>query len=438
MFGYPLFDFAHDSVVGGLIFHGLVWSALLVIPGVLLAFSRRVRDHDAAALQDFQEDFLPLFILFAVSVTGLLLTVSYTWMKGYGYDFLALLHAVTVIAMLLWLPFGKFFHIFQRPAQLAISSTGTSGGGGPGPVRGATSRSPPRPRPRPDPGGGRVGLPVRHARPAGGRYQHVCPACRRRTLALAQHAAWHPHPEEARMAVEATPTPELLAKFGPLRATRPAPAGTGLDPDKLVKTHCCFCGQQCGIQLKVKDNQVVGFEPWTDFPFNQGMLCPKGVRRYLQSSHHDRLTSATPATRPGPGFRPIPYDEAIRRVASEIQRIQSTYGNDAFAVLGGASMTTEKCYLLGKFARVCLKTRHIDYNGRLCMVSAAAGNKKAFGIDRPGTRWPTFRWPRSSGSAGRTWPSAPNRRATSGRPARTGRRSSTWTRGSPRSPGPAT
>jgi assimilatory nitrate reductase catalytic subunit len=52
------------------------------------------------------------------------------------------------------------------------------------------------------------------------------------------------------------------------------------------------------------------------------------------------------------------------------------------AVLSGASLTTEKTYLMGKFARVCLKTRHIDYNGRLCMVSAAAGNKKAFGIDR--------------------------------------------------------
>ena len=56
-------------------------------------------------------------------------------------------------------------------------------------------------------------------------------------------------------------------------------------------------------------------------------------------------------------------------------------GADAFAVYSGSSLTTEKCYLLGKFARVCLKTRHIDYNGRLCMVSAGAGNKKAFGID---------------------------------------------------------
>src|SRR5204862_1296650 len=92
----------------------------LVIPGVLIAFRRRVKDHAAAALQDFQEDILPLFMLFAVSVTGLLLTVSYTWLKGYAYEFLAITHAVTVIFTLLWLPFGNFFHIFQRPAQLAV------------------------------------------------------------------------------------------------------------------------------------------------------------------------------------------------------------------------------------------------------------------------------------------------------------------------------
>jgi assimilatory nitrate reductase catalytic subunit len=188
------------------------------------------------------------------------------------------------------------------------------------------------------------------------------------------------------MAAEAPTTPELLGKFGPQRGYQAGSRlDTGLDPDRLVKTHCCFCGQQCGIQLKVKDNQVIGFEPWLDFPFNQGMLCPKGVRRYLQSSHHDRLTTALARETTSPeGFRPIAYEDAIRRVASEIQRIQSKYGNDAFAVLGGASMTTEKCYLLGKFARVCLKSKHIDYNGRLCMVSAAAGNKKAFGIDRAG------------------------------------------------------
>jgi assimilatory nitrate reductase catalytic subunit len=83
----------------------------------------------------------------------------------------------------------------------------------------------------------------------------------------------------------------------------------------------------------------------------------------------------------------MPYEQAIQRVAAEIQRIQNTYGNDAFGILSGASLTIEKAYLMGKFARVALKTPYIDYNGRLCMVSAAAGNKKAFGIDRAANPW---------------------------------------------------
>jgi assimilatory nitrate reductase catalytic subunit len=163
---------------------------------------------------------------------------------------------------------------------------------------------------------------------------------------------------------------------------------TGVTPDKLVKTHCCFCGQQCGIQLKVKDNAVIGFEPWEDFPFNRGMLCPKGVKRYLQGSHPDRLLRAYERdVNSASGFRAIEYDRAIARVADEIQRLQATHGKDSFGVLTGASLTTEKAYLMGKFARVCLQTANIDYNGRLCMVSAAAGNKKAFGIDRAANPW---------------------------------------------------
>lgn len=182
---------------------------------------------------------------------------------------------------------------------------------------------------------------------------------------------------------------QLNDQFGPHLAYS---AGTrlqcGVEPDKLVKTHCCFCGQQCGIQLKVKDNEVIGFEPWEEFPFNRGMLCPKGVKRYLQGSHPDRLTSALrrDAMDFG-GFRRIPYDEAIGRTAKAIARIQSEHGPSAFGVLSGASLTTEKTYLMGKFARVCLKTPYIDYNGRLCMVSAGAANKKAFGIDRAANPW---------------------------------------------------
>src|SRR5471032_534568 len=194
-----------------------------------------------------------------------------------------------------------------------------------------------------------------------------------------------------RMAKAPLSLDELAGRYGPHLNYLP-PGGwhgnSGHQPEKLVKTHCCFCGQQCGIQLKVRDNHVIGFEPWEEFPFNRGMLCPKGVKRYLQGSHPDRLLHAyqrDPASEGG--FRALPYDQAIALVASEIQRLQSTHGNDAFGVLTGASLTTEKAYLMGKFARMCLKTANIDYNGRLCMVSAGAANKKAFGIDRAANPW---------------------------------------------------
>jgi hypothetical protein len=121
VFGFPTFSFPIHSLFGFLIFHGLVWSSILVIAGVMIAMRRRMLDHGAAAVQQFAEDFMPLILLFAISATGLMLTASYTWMRGYAYDFLAILHAITVIFTLLWLPFGKFFHIFQRPAQLGVS-----------------------------------------------------------------------------------------------------------------------------------------------------------------------------------------------------------------------------------------------------------------------------------------------------------------------------
>src|SRR6202166_1950696 len=156
-------------------------------------------------------------------------------------------------------------------------------------------------------------------------------------------------------------------------------------PDRLVKTHCCFCGQQCGIQLKVRENKVIGFEPWEEFPFNRGMLCPKGVKRYLQSNHPDRLLD--PLLRTASGFRKAGWDEALNFTVSRMREIQEKYGKDAFAIYGGASLSTEKSYLLGKFARVALGTRHIDYNGRLCMVSAGTAYKLAFGIDRSTIPW---------------------------------------------------
>jgi len=178
---------------------------------------------------------------------------------------------------------------------------------------------------------------------------------------------------------------EYIERHGPTPTYTPEGGWERSEPDRLVKTHCCFCGVQCGIQLKVKKERVIGFEPWEEFPVNEGKLCPKGVKRYLQNGHPDRLT--TPLLRSRDGFHKAGWDVALNKTVSEIQRVQAIYGRDAVAFLGGASMTNEKSYLNGKFARVALGTRNIDYNGRLCMVSAGAANKMAFGIDRSANPW---------------------------------------------------
>ncbi len=190
------------------------------------------------------------------------------------------------------------------------------------------------------------------------------------------------------MAKPPLPVETLLERYGP--HLNFVPPGGWRDEsrhpaDRLVKTHCCFCGQQCGIQLKIRGNQVIGFEPWEDFPFNRGMLCPKGVKRYLQANHPDRLLD--PLLRTDGGFRTATWEEALDFTARRLRETQERYGKDSVAIYGGASLTTEKSYLLGKFARVALGTRHIDYNGRLCMVSAGTAYKLAFGVDRSPIPW---------------------------------------------------
>jgi assimilatory nitrate reductase catalytic subunit len=153
-------------------------------------------------------------------------------------------------------------------------------------------------------------------------------------------------------------------------------------PDSLVPTHCAFCGVQCAMNLRVEDGQVVGVEP-RDFPHNRGSLCPKGVVAYQQAGHPDRLRY--PMIRRGGKdgeLERATWDEALGYVVDRWQAIQRDHGKDAVAIYSGSSMTNEKCYLMGKFARVGLGTRHVDYNGRLCMSSAAVAYDRAFGLDR--------------------------------------------------------
>src|SRR5690606_25693977 len=190
--GFPTISFPAESWLAFLIFHGLVWSSFLVIAGVMLAMRRRMRDEGAVSVQRFAEDFLPLILLFAISITGLMLTASYTWMDGFAYTFLAILHALTVILTLLYLPFGKFFHIFQRPAQLGVRFYKRAGEEeAPAHCRRCghpfTSEMKIRDLIETERGLGfsyEMAGDVEH-------YQWICPPCRRALFALAQGVMWN-------------------------------------------------------------------------------------------------------------------------------------------------------------------------------------------------------------------------------------------------------
>jgi len=187
VFGFPTMSFRVRTLFSWFLFHGLDVAAVLVLIGIALSLWRRMRDEGALAVQSFAMDFFPLILLFAISVTGLALTASTVWLRGQFYGFLSILHAITVIAALLYLPFGKFFHIFQRPAQLGVKLYQDAGEAGEGAF---CSRCGERfaSRMHIDDLAGilpQLGFDYRVPGPAG-HWQQICPACKRKAIALAQ------------------------------------------------------------------------------------------------------------------------------------------------------------------------------------------------------------------------------------------------------------
>ncbi len=190
VFGIHVASFPLDSLAAVLAFNVLDICAVMVLIGVFVAMWRRSRDRGAMSVQQFSNDLLPLILLFAISVTGLFLTASTQLMRGLHYVFLSQLHAVTVIFTLLYLPFGKFFHIFQRPAQMGIDFYKRAGEEG-GQAQCARCGQPFATQLQiGDLKAVQSALDIQFGMQDGTHYQDVCPTCRRKNLALTQDTLW--------------------------------------------------------------------------------------------------------------------------------------------------------------------------------------------------------------------------------------------------------
>lgn len=152
--------------------------------------------------------------------------------------------------------------------------------------------------------------------------------------------------------------------------------------EKIYDTQCPFCSMQCKLQLieqsvvSRKQYKTVGKEN----PTTQGRLCIKGMNAYQHAFNRERLKY--PLLKVNGEFVRITWDQALEQIKAHFTRIQEEDGQNALAVYGSASITNEEAYLLGKFARVALQTKYIDYNGRLCMSAAASAASQTFGMDR--------------------------------------------------------
>ena len=189
LFGAAVDSFSVHSFKAALMFNALNISAVLVLVGLVMAAIRRVTDAGERATQTFFEDILPLLLIFAVTATGLALTVSYKFLGGRGHGLWAVVHMASVVALLLYIPFGKLFHIFQRTCSLAVSRYKKVGATGPRAHCRACGE---------DFASlmhvedlkvvlDELGFDYRFATPRGRvHYQDICPACRRRMLALNQ------------------------------------------------------------------------------------------------------------------------------------------------------------------------------------------------------------------------------------------------------------
>ncbi len=154
-------------------------------------------------------------------------------------------------------------------------------------------------------------------------------------------------------------------------------------PSETTKTHCPYCAFQCGMTVTTTtaERRDVNVQADLDFPVNRGQMCIKGFTSAALLDHPARIR--TPMLRLGSGkLAPASWDAALDFVAERISSLREAHGAPALAAFGSGALTNEKAYLLGKFVRVVLRSPNLDYNGRYCMASAAAGQNRAFGIDR--------------------------------------------------------
>ena len=191
LFGQRLDFFTFDprGLLGFLMMHGLNIAAILCLAGISIVLGRRIHDEAETTTQRFDNDILPLILLFAVCITGMMLTVSNMFLEGKFYYWITTTHAVTVMLWLLYLPFGKFFHIFQRIANVGVWFYKAAGENGPKAACARCGSEYMSEMHRNDIKQILPDLGFDYGHDQAENWQNLCPSCRRKLMTLNQFKA---------------------------------------------------------------------------------------------------------------------------------------------------------------------------------------------------------------------------------------------------------
>ncbi|MEK7286091.1 MAG: nitrate reductase [Nitrospirota bacterium] len=154
--------------------------------------------------------------------------------------------------------------------------------------------------------------------------------------------------------------------------------------EKWVYTTCGYCSTGCSMEVGVnKEGKAISIRGVADADANRGKLCLKGICEFELFNTPNRGKSPLIREKIFEPFREATWDTVLDKTGSEIERIQKTYGRDAFAIVSTGQIFTEEFYTLGKLARGVIGTNNYDGNTTLCMASAVSGYKRSFGADGP-------------------------------------------------------
>jgi len=146
-----------------------------------------------------------------------------------------------------------------------------------------------------------------------------------------------------------------------------------------VVTTCAYCGVGCSFRAEMQGEELVRMVPNKDGHANHGHSCVKGRFAIGYATHADRILQPMIRAKITDPWREVSWEEAVGYAASELQRIQSTYGRDSIGGITSSRCTNEETYLVQKLVRAGFGNNNVDTCARVCHSPTGYGLKQTLG-----------------------------------------------------------